>query len=79
MGMGISSTFERPRERRVLLVAARWHALKAAAAGQAWKYPVSHAAGTVLACPEFHSAKFDMAFSSPASRLARAGDMADKS
>src|SRR5213080_4930188 len=48
IGMEISSTFERPRERRVLLVAARQHALKAAAAGQAWKYPVSHAAGTVL-------------------------------
>jgi len=31
----------------------------AAAAGQAWKYLVSHAAGTVLDGPEFHPAKFN--------------------
>jgi hypothetical protein len=39
------SSPERPRERRVLFAR---HALKAAEAGQAWKYLVSHAARTVL-------------------------------
>jgi hypothetical protein len=76
--MGLSSTFYARVNSGPVCCRVR-HALKAAAAGQAWKYPVSYAAGTVLDGSEFHSAKFENGFQQPASQPAWAGDMADKS
>jgi hypothetical protein len=60
--MGISSTFERPRERRVLLVAAAGMVSKRRRQGKRGNILLAMLPARSSRAREFHSAKFEHAF-----------------
>jgi len=77
--MGISSTFLRPRERRVLLVAAAGMLSKRRRQGKRGNILLAMLQARPSMAFEFHPAKFENCVRRPVFRPARAGGMADKS